>query len=479
MYNIEDVSAIRNWEWQNYYKDKNDAYQQAIGRTEEDTKVNIYGGKWNEYQAKDSKKGQDKIRYKKGDKYRTETADVWAGSGSEGSKTGQVTNNKEEVVDSLNLDFVSDIQFKKTWDEKNWNDFDIVPDSSDKFDYVNTADSTAKVGLRIHSTFNFGTPYKKRTSGYDTTTNPEDVLYVRIESEPIWNLTFRAPNNQNKQYASVRQIIININESNMDSQYRPLMFFYAGAEKINNASKVRDSQPIILNLNADARIVFFCPNTPIVINGNGYILRGFVVAKEFRRLTTADDYSSYTQEGKTRYKDKITNEEYFLKEDANGNKLFTDEYGNVQTKLLTENDVRDPDYIGKLTSGSSEYRNQYLQQISTDKLYLWNLVSGTPDSEYARCLEMPLRGDLVRDWDYEKVYKLEAFNLSRDSYYDSFQLASLKRKVYVYLDGYRYDPSLYANSDGSAHDSIDYYKYDAHNKSVDMFFTTVRAGWID
>ena len=203
MYKIEDHSAIRNWEWQNYYIKNKNAYHAAIGRDD----IDIYSGKWNEYQAKDSAKKQDKIRYEKGKNYRTETADVFPKSGSEGSKTGQVTNNDWTIVDSLNLDFVSDIQFKKSWLEQHWKDFDIVPDSSDPFIYTSNVTNDAKVNLRIHSTFNFETPYPVRADDkYDTVTNPEDVLYVRIESEPIENLNFRSKDNQNKQYASVRPI---------------------------------------------------------------------------------------------------------------------------------------------------------------------------------------------------------------------------------------------------------------------------------
>lgn len=495
MYNTEDVSVTRNWEWQQQYQKNNKAYQEAIGRDD----VNIYSGKWNEYQDKGG------VHYKEGDKYRTEDIAVFAGSPNQGNSSNNVATHDESKVDSLNLDFKAEIQFKKTWSTQHWEDFDILYSDPDAVNYVNGANKES-ANLRIHSTFSFETPYKKRTSGYDPQKNPEDVLYVRIESEPIWELAFKKSHTH---YSSVRQIIININQSNMDKQYRPLMFFYAGAEKIDNDSNVRESQPIILNLNADARVIFFCPNTPIVINGNGHKMQGFVVAKEFRRLKTAKDYNvSYLENNNMVYEDNKGNK-YYIKEDAHGNDLIIDEYGNVQTKELDDNAIRDPEYVTLLREHNSDYREQLSSSKDSDK-YLLNLLYGTSSgttSNYYNCFEMPVRGDLVKDWEQEKVYKLEAFNLKHlkssdevyyvdegninySSYYDSFGLKDdspelneassvlktskdLRRKVYAYLDGKKFNPNAPSDSPYSL-------KYtDTNKKSVDMFFTTIRAGWID
>lgn len=323
--------------------------------------------------------------------------------------------------------------------------------------------------LRIHATFNFDTPYKKRASDkYDTENNPEDVLYVRIESEPIEQLPFiKDRSGEFNVFSSVRQIILNINESNMNNQYRPLMFFYDGPEKINQDSSVRDSQPVILNLNADARVILFAPHSPVVINGNGHIMQGFVIAKEFVQLTTEDDYTLVTEEvdGETitHYYDKSKpNIEYFLKEDEHGNNLFTDEFGNVQTKPLATDATRDPDYITKLQN-DSERSEDYLEQFANDKYYLANLKADS-NLDYANCSEMPERADVIADMYYEKVYERTAFKLNVNSYYDSFRVSSLKRNVYTYLDKY------YTHwDDDSGND----------DQSVDMFFTTKRSKWID
>ena len=214
------------------------------------------------------------------------------------------------------------------------------------------------------------------------------------------------------------------------------MLYYDGPEQINpkdldeNGNHKRDSQPVILTLNADARVILFAPNSPVVIRGNGYKMQGFVIAKEFVQLTTKEDYKNengkYVKDGK----------EYFYIEAED---TFVDDKGNVQTKPLSQSDVRDPDYIAKLKA--DEERTDYANQLK-DK-----------DSE------MPDNTGNIGGLEYEVVYKMDgAFNLSSDSYYDSFKIEELKRKVYTYLDNYKDPQSKVAK---------------------DMFFTKTRASWID
>lgn len=89
---------------------------------------------------------------------------------------------------------------------------------------------------------------------------PPDPLYIRIESEP--------------QGDSVRQVIINVNVSNMDEKKRPIILFYDGPE-------YDESLPVILRLNNDFRGVLYAPNSPVVIIGNNNAFHGFVVAESF------------------------------------------------------------------------------------------------------------------------------------------------------------------------------------------------------
>ncbi len=250
------------------------------------------------------------------------------------------------------------------------------------------------------------------------------------------------------------------------------MFFYSGPEKITKDENdpkfhIRDSQPLILNLNADARVNLFAPHSPVVINGNGHTMQGFVIAKEFVQLTTAADYTVVTEEvdGETinRYYDSSAKtKEYFLKEDENGNNLFTDKFGNVQTKPLAADATRDPDYLAQLKNDTEH--SYYLEQFANDPDYLANLKADS-NLSYAICSEMPERADVIADLNYEKVYKYTAFNLNVNSYYDSFQLDSLKRKIYTYLDNY-----LTHRDDDPDNDKP---------YSRDMFFTTERSKWLD
>ena len=115
----------------------------------------------------------------------------------------------------------------------------------------------------------------------------DDPLYIRIESEPAKNANGAAQGN------SPQQIIININVSNLADGKRPLFFYYDGP------LEDRDPVPVILNLNANFKGVLFMPEVPVVINGNGHTFEGFIVAKEFRYLSTSGEQVKYSIKGET------------------------------------------------------------------------------------------------------------------------------------------------------------------------------------
>ena len=115
----------------------------------------------------------------------------------------------------------------------------------------------------------------------------DDPLYIRIESEPAHNAQGGAQGN------SPQQIIININVSNLADGKRPLFFYYDGP--LEN----RAPQPLILNLEADFKGVLWMPDIPVVINGNGHTFEGFIVAKEYRYLSTSGTSSHTTEFTKT------------------------------------------------------------------------------------------------------------------------------------------------------------------------------------
>ena len=389
-YNLEDITVMRNWEWQQNATDKQ--YESYMNRKK-------YSGKWNEYQdkTKDNKGKTKVVHYVEGNHYRTETVKV-----QPVSSDGTTTNGTD--FDSLNLDFHPDVEYKFT------EDWDIGYEMPAGLKQTYRSSYNGGYDLRIHSTFNFGDPYPVRSSAI-TEEDPEDALYVRVESEPIEQLSFK---NQTF-FSTVRQIFLNINKANTGVNDRPLVFFYDGPEQITANLEIRKSQPVILTLNADARVILFAPNSPVVIRGNGYKMQGFVIAKNFVQLTTEKDYNKVTEDGVTRYFDKKNpSTEYFYIEEED---TFVDSNGNVQTKPLSSNASREREGI-----------------------------------------EVPENTSKIQYPEYERVYKLETFNLNSTSYYDSFKIAELERHVYTYLDNY---------------------KDNGKTKSVDMFFTKIRSSWID
>lgn len=117
-----------------------------------------------------------------------------------------------------------------------------------------------------------------------------DPLFARIESEPIkWEPYYST---SHKDWNSVRQFFINVNCTNYQEDNRPIIFFYDGPRKIDEDSDVRDSKPIILNLNADFRGVIYAPNSPVVVVGNNNKFEGFIVAKKFLKLKTESDFEA-------------------------------------------------------------------------------------------------------------------------------------------------------------------------------------------
>ena len=168
--------------------------------------------------------------------------------------------------------------------------------------------------MRIHSTITFKTPYKVRPTYVKSDADGEgkdtDVLWVRIESEPMFRYPdSKDPRKQNPNMRwdnkpaldigglnSVRQIIINFTESNIDEngeEYRPIVIFYDGPERYSTNNSIRDSQPIIINLAVPVRAIIYAPNSPVVVIGEAKDqFQGFIVAKKYMRLKTTDDFEA-------------------------------------------------------------------------------------------------------------------------------------------------------------------------------------------
>ena len=310
---------IGNWEVQNYYRNHLKEYEALFGHS-------LFVGKWNHF-----KEPKKKIVYEKGNKYRTESITVKDGTEFATDANG---NNKYswEELETINIDFAQDVKFSGRFTE----DWDIGYEKPTGITNMQAMSMSSTVTLdqlnfRVHADINFNAPYLTRPSK----TYP-DVLWARIESDPMWT---QLQNKVMTQLNSVRQIILNMNASNMDEKYRPLGIFYEGPEtNANNPflkaeerpaySNIRVSQPVILNLNADFVGFLYMPNSPVVLNGNGKKFQGFIVAKEYRVLKAAEDF--YLESGKY-YNNESKTKEYFKIYDG----MFIDGNGNVQTKPYT------------------------------------------------------------------------------------------------------------------------------------------------
>ena len=155
-----------------------------------------------------------------------------------------------------------------------------------------TTDSMA-ADLRVLTSFNFNYAWTDRN--FDDLR--ADVLWTHIESDPWW---FKYGDSWN----SVHQIVLNAKEDNTahttgkdsngnDVEYyteRPFYISYTGPEVFDLNNTTRQSQPVILNLYYDWNAILYMPNSPVIINGNGHKLTGFVIAKEYLLCKTDDDY---------------------------------------------------------------------------------------------------------------------------------------------------------------------------------------------
>ncbi len=273
-------------------------------------------------------------------------------------------------------------------------------------------------------------------------TSSEDPLYVRIESEEL-------NEGSNDRYGTlVRQIWLNVDKDYKAEGSRPMVIFYEGPDRglseeydkeeletgqaPNPSARYpfltkRDSEPVILNLNADFKGILFAPNSPVAIIGNGHKLEGFVIAEKFVKPITSPK-GEYTEE-KT----------------INGVKVYTNKWGDIGYE-----DLQLGSSVTRRTQGSEIPYNMGKDEgdykdsdayISTD-LY----------KDYAKELtgaEFDIYKNNLKNYEY--VFKASAFNLSSDSHYDNFGIPELTREVYWSLN---------------------------ENKSEDMFFTTIRSKWI-
>ena len=315
-----------------------------------------------------------------------------------------------------------------------------------------------------------------------------DVLYARIESEPI--------NDSGNVSSSVHQIIINVNNTNTNkyqnhsgdfpdyypeawqstaNQYtgqycdRAIFFYYTGPEKDmsgGNAKEgmvsyeahdgrktVRDSLPVIINLNEDFRGIFFFPNSPVVINGNNHNFKGYIIAKEYVQLLGKDDllYNA----AKKVYYDRNTlvkaKDETVADSDDFQAVTYYDNDGTAHNKYLPKSLLEEVSQFD-----FTEYKNtntfyksdemgtaEHLAEVSGNgKIEAYDLKSGVPtdkdidenwEKKYEGWLDRSLLTDFLKGWKYDGVLKIK--DVSTGEWLN--QTEQWNNKFLIYWDQYR------------------------------------------
>ena len=344
---------VGNWEVQNEYRikygDKDEATRLKYqARYEAIFKGTFYTERWNHFQ-------DFRNHYVRGNLYRTGTVTVlddvetddggnitsYGVTSSVAATAASITSDHPGIkarktykagitdtdtvglpytwdkLDSINIDFRPDVILSGDWLEEDW-------DISKGFNGVSFTShkdwSDPNIGrLRIHTSINFDGVYAERDNDkrQDENKNSDyDILWTRIESEPILSqpdlindevkTTYKTGIKTQTNLNSVNQIIINANESNAGKDergknYRPYIIFYDGPEtndvyikEESNKKHVRDSLPVILNLNVPFNAILYAPNSPVVIIGDAKDnFSGFVVAKKYMRLKDDNELKLY------------------------------------------------------------------------------------------------------------------------------------------------------------------------------------------
>lgn len=273
-------------------------------------------------------------------------------------------------------------------------------------------------------------------------TSGEDPLYVRIESEELNEGT-------NDRYGTlVRQIWLNVDSKYVAEGNRPMVIFYEGPDRglseeydkleLENGQSpdpsarypfltARNSQPVILNLNADFKGILFAPNSPVAIIGNGHKLEGFVIAEKFVKPIT------------------MPNDKYDREKIINGVKVYTNEWGDIGYEDLDFNSS-----IARRTKGSEIPYN--MGKAESDYQSFDDYLNSDSYRDYAQELQESQFDTYKKNLkENEYVFYASTFNLNGNSHYDNFGIAELTREVYSSLND---------------------------NDSEDMFFTTKRSKWI-
>lgn len=509
--------------------------------------------------------------YVEGNFYRTETLTLHGYSKATngwGAPNNSVAEMNQLLLDNLFVDFKIDIKGKKfSKDEDLGGDtklsgvsnteYNLKPYSDSNSDRADQNTNSDSLNYRIHDLINIGRWYKTgvnpdntekgyynyeykvrnetflKQQGYKEedakkkAKEPPDPLYVYIENENIYSHEHQGDGNTS--FNTVRQIIININATNKNENTdRPMFFFYDGPEKIDSENKkktwhetwreswkytdryqnnARNSLPVIVNFYADFRGVFFFPNSPIVINGNGKNFEGFVVAQEYLRLKTAEDFpivatvgSKATERGSAVYKDGNGNVLYHEKakggtryiqivegkeknviyvkddKDSGGNCIFPETTLNPESVTEADHIYKTPE--GKYVKIDDTSKIIYTYTLITEeKSNLISTYTGTDAREKEYVTVDPMYIDLKGNVQYMTLNEGATYT-ERPTPLDSSWHAGDAQEIIFKPSTFHLNKVRFSSYNKVL--LVDYTQLNDSNRNInDVFYTTVRSDWID
>ena len=206
------------------------------------------------------------------------------------------------------------------------------------------------------------------------------------------------------------------------------------------------------------------------------------VISTYRKLTYNDgdeEKFKYAKVGDKLYYTKVYNNET-----NHDNYLIVNENGNMLTRAVTAPEVLKDNAATVAKNESFISKVNSLWSRASDKMLLdyWNTYTRDPkdpeeipgdrgeasNNKYVGLSEYRKYED-YRIPALERVYQMSTFNLKADSCYSFFQIPDLWRVNYTYLNVDEINHTL--NRDDAEESGL--WKVD------DMFFTTIRAGWVD
>ena len=181
--------------------------------------------------------------------------------------------------------------------------------------------------------------------------------------------------------------------------------------------------------------MFFFPNSPVVINGNGHNFRGIIVAEKFVTLKSADDFADTLTIDGVECTKTIDENKNIIYKDADGNDKY--KYTLIEKEkanLLDNVKGNEKEYVDVYPMYIDERGNvQYNMTESTDLLgnTQYEYTAVTPDATLDSSMTPITEPDPdEEDYAEDKYFAASTFHLA-SSTYDSFSKVAIANFTYL------------------------------------------------